>query len=236
MLRRHLMPPEQIPPPACDLSPTAIGVTGIEERGLAVTTPPSPPSGHGLGDWGSPSQQSTKPWPVANREIPVIWLFGKTRGVSPQRLFFRIIFLAGLLHTFFFFLRGWFGQCSLGCVCPVVCAGHHPNPPHPSGRLPWSLRVGTCPLWLYNPLFSAASSPGLGPAGGIAAQEINTDRVQRSKYSSFKTFFSSFTTLFPTPTRSLASLGWELQMQPEPQQSASSLPFLFSPSSFLFSH
>lgn len=44
------------------------------------------------------------------------------------------------------------------------------------------------PLVVRDPLFSAVSSPGLGPAGGIAAQEINTDRAQRSKYSSFKMF------------------------------------------------
>lgn len=55
MLRRRLMSLEQIPPLACDLSPTAIGVTGVEERAWRWHLPPSPPILGLAGERGSPA-------------------------------------------------------------------------------------------------------------------------------------------------------------------------------------
>lgn len=122
------------------------------------------------------------------------------------------------------FLRGLVWTMQLGvCLSSGVCrASSQPSasirkaPMEPEG---WDLP----PLVVRDPLFSAVSSPGLGPAGGIAAQEINTDRAQRSKYSSFKMFF----VLSYNPSSYMNTLSGFVRMGTADAARATAISFLF---------
>lgn len=160
---------------------------------------------HGLGGAGHPHlgvRMPTRHLPAEDKALTFRKRCGKQhrclvpwedRRLSTSRIILRLIFIAALLHTGFFLLgKVWVEWTGLDNACSDAswCAEHHLNPPEPSERLLWSLRAGTCPLGLYDHLSSAGSSPGLGPAGGIAAQGINSDRVRGSvQYTAFKIFF-----------------------------------------------
>lgn len=105
LLRRRLMSLEQIPLLACDLSPTTIGVTGVEARAWRWHPPPSPPILAQTGGAGQPHlgstcqcitcQRSTKVWPFANvtGNSIVARFLGRTGSFPPQRPFWGLFSL-----------------------------------------------------------------------------------------------------------------------------------------------
>lgn len=114
LLWRRLMSLEQIPPLACDLSPTAIGVTGVEVRVWQWHPPPSPLFLAWAGGAGQPRLGSTcdsiacwrrtKVWPFVNgaENSSITWFLGRTCSFPHQTPFFRPIFKAAPLHVGFF--------------------------------------------------------------------------------------------------------------------------------------
>lgn len=80
-----------------------------------MTPPPSPPWGHGLGEWGSPFSAQHKALTCGKQGNRVLtWLFGKTCGVTPLRLFSHRF---SLLHTGFILGRMvWIVQFGGVCV------------------------------------------------------------------------------------------------------------------------
>ena len=178
------------------------------------TLHPRPPFWHGLGERGNPAWgphanpslasrgQSFDPSQTA-RETPL--LLGSLGGLAAFHLkdCFEAYFHCSPSPCRFFFkakfrLRGpgldnacsdaaW-GTPAWRCVESIIRALPSNQKGSQAGWVP-----GPVPLGL-RPSFLCSIQPGLGPAGGIAVQEINADRIQGSiQYTSFKIFSSCLT-------------------------------------------
>lgn len=114
LLRRCLMSPEQIPPLACDLPPTAIGVTGVEARAGRR---------RGLGERGSPAgacssllvEDKGLTFRAQQGKEPRRLVHGENQRLSTPKMVLKGVFRAVLLHGGF--LQGvwlgrgvWFGE------------------------------------------------------------------------------------------------------------------------------
>lgn len=114
LLRRHLSRSRRSPVIS---RPPQSGWQALR-TGPGSDTPTLSPWGHGLGEWGSPSHKALTCGKQGNSVVT--WLFRSTCSVLPQKVVFRLIFLAGLLHARVFW-GDWSGQCSLGGVCVQWC-------------------------------------------------------------------------------------------------------------------
>lgn len=128
LLQRCLMSLEQIPPLACDLSPTAIGVTGVEARARRWHPPPSPLILAQTGGAGQPRLGSTcqpllagrgQRFDLSQTVREIASFLGTTGNFPPQRLFWGLFSSQtfSIQLSLFLFARqilGWgdrIGQC-----------------------------------------------------------------------------------------------------------------------------
>lgn len=113
-------------------------------RGAGGDTPALTPLGTRAGGVGQPL--------LSTAQSPDLWQAGKSRPYlviwEDLRCYAsKIVFTPVFPPPYrVYFRKNGLDSAVWGGVCSVGCAGHHPNPPHPSARLPWSSGLGAAPF------------------------------------------------------------------------------------------
>lgn len=177
------MSAEQIPPLACDLPPTTIGVTGVEVRAGPWC---------GAGGAGPALCWRTKGWPSPHSKGKslVAWFVRRANGF-PHRTPSWGSSATQSFPTEGFRLCGLVWSVQWRCWCgeqPWHSLGRAaPKPSVATRGLPWGLRARAAPQPVGLP-FLCNAQPCAGPAGGIAAQEISTNSAQGIHFQDFPSY------------------------------------------------